>query len=232
MEQILRREAVFQKINRVFMPVFTLIHIIWGFYFVWLGQPYYYILCFCAPLFLALPYGLFRLVHLRISHQVNLVIYLFVVLAYSIGLIAKAYSLVPYYDKVAHCLSGTFCTLLALLLFYLIKPNQRIERQDCTMATVFSLSVSIAVAGIWEMCEYAISLLFGNDPQNVLTTGVGDTMQDMLVCTLGSLFLVISILFYYCKGKTSFLMGAFEAFYQLNFGKDAKQEHQPAEKKK
>ena len=66
-----------------------------------------------------------------------------------------------------------------------------------------------------QICEYVEWILFPfMDPQNVAATGTGDTMQDMIVCTVGSLLLLIPFWMYYKKGKRSFLMGVFETFFQ------------------
>ena len=72
---------------------------------------------------------------------------------------------------------------------------------------------------IWEIIEYALSYLLGNDCQNVLTTGVNDTMQDMIVCLIGALVFLIPLLLYYLKGRKGLLMGIFEEFFNRNLKK-------------
>lgn len=41
-------------------------------------------------------------------------------------------------------------------------------------------------AAMWEIVEYTGFLLFGYDSQNVAATGVGDTMEDMMICLAGT----------------------------------------------
>ena len=69
----------------------------------------------------------------------------------------------------------------------------------------------MAVAGLWELGEYAISLLTGRDVQHAIDTGVGDTMQDMLVCMLGTLA-TLPLLQSVAMGRHSFLTGPVDAF--------------------
>ncbi len=61
-----------------------------------------------------------------------------------------------------------------------------------------------------------MNFIFHSDPQHVLTTGVNDTMQDMIVCLVGSLFILFSVWRYYRKGKAGPAMRIFLDFYELN----------------
>ena len=51
------------------------------------------------------------------------------------------------------------------------------------------------VAGIWEIFEFTCDKLFNKDAQHVLTTGVNDTMKDMIVAILGTSSMAIIYLF-------------------------------------
>lgn len=212
-----RRERIFKKINPYFMVLYTVLNVGFGIYYVTQSQPYFYLISFAAPLFLFIPFLLRKIFALQTVYELNFMIYVFCFLLYTIGLVMQGYSYIPYYDKFAHTLSGVFITLVAMGLFYLLKHHPQKKASDFPLLSVFSVAVSVSIAGIWEIAEYIMSLIFVTmDPQNVLTTGVGDTMQDMIVCTVGSLLLVISMYFYYRKGKTSWLMGVFDAFYHKN----------------
>lgn len=212
-----KRELLFQKITPWFKLFYALSNLALAIYNIVLGRPYYYLLAFGGLLFLLVPSLLQKLFHLKTGGQFELMLFLFCYLLYTIGLVVHAYAFVPYYDKFAHTLSGVFVTLLGIGLFYVLKPVKKIEANDFGLVSVFSVAVSIAVAGLWEISEYFVSILFGTDPQNVLTTGIHDTMQDMIVCTIGSLILFVSMYFYYRRKKTSFLMGVFETFFHANY---------------
>lgn len=212
-----RREKLCARINPFLMLIYAGFGLIQGVYNVLCGTPYFYWLAFSTVLFLALPWFLEKVFHLRLGQQLICIYLIFCFLLHMVGLVMRGYYVIPYFDKIAHTLSGPFCTLAGLALFYVLKPVKKIEKSDCGLAAVFSLSVSVAIAGLWEISEYIISLLFGTDPQNVQGTGIMDTMLDMIVCLIGSLLFLISILFYYRKGKKSFFMGAFEQFFYLNY---------------
>ncbi len=214
-----RRERLCARLNPYLMLLYAGFGLVQGIYNVLYGTPYFYWLAFSTALFLAVPWFLEKVFRLRLGQQLICIYTIFCFLLHMVGLVMRGYYVIPYFDKIAHTLSGPFCTLAGLALFYVLKPVKKIETSDCGLASVFSISVSIAIAGLWEISEYIISLLFGTDPQNVRGTGVGDSMMDMIVCTAGSLLFLISILLYYRKGKRSFLMGAFEQFFNLNYEK-------------
>ena len=135
---------------------------------------------------IALPF-VWKLPFLKRVWSLDCLILGFVFLVYPLGSCVDLFYWLPGYDKVAHTLSGTFVSLLALILYYVLKPGHAIERKDKVLATVFMLLASIAVAGLWEIGEYALSGIVGRDLQRVMATGVADSMQDMIVCTLGTI---------------------------------------------
>ena len=62
----------------------------------------------------------------------------------------------------------------------------------------------MAVAGLWEIGEYILSKITLRDMQNVASTGVADSMQDMIVCLLGTLLLLPAVK-HLAEGKTTVL---------------------------
>ena len=62
--------------------------------------------------------------------QLEFAYYLFVMLAFTYGILMRGYYVFLGYDKIMHTLSGTFVTLFAMVFFYLLKPSHQIERND------------------------------------------------------------------------------------------------------
>ena len=214
-----KREEFFKKLYPFLLGFYALFNIGWGIYYIIQGKPYYYILAYCSLLFIPVVELVYKFLRFQPVYQLNAFIYIFIFLLYTLGIVLKFYSCVPYFDKAAHTLSGVFVSFLALILFYLIKPNHKIEEIDFPMASVFTIAVSMAMACFWEICEYVLSLLVHNDPQMVAATGVQDTMLDMIVCTIGALLMLIPYYLYYKKKKIGFIMGGFERMVQVNLRK-------------
>ena len=211
-----KREEFFKKLYPFLLGFSALFNIAWGIYYIVQAKPYYYILAFCSLLFIPIVELFYKLLHFKPVYQLNAFIYIFIFMLYTLGLVLRFYSVVPYYDKVAHTLSGVFVSFLGLILFYLIKPNRKIEEIDFPLASVFTVAVSMAMACFWEICEYVLSLVVHNDPQMVAATGIQDTMLDMIVCTIGALLMLIPYYFYYKKKKVGFMMGGFQQMVQIN----------------
>jgi len=161
-------------------------------------------------------FGVLRLLRIRPVYSLYALIIAFTFAAYTLGVACEMYKRTMWYDKLLHTLSGTLTMMLALPLFYTVKHNHRVEREDCVLAVVFCLMSALAVAGVWEIAEYALSLVTGIDPQCVKATGVSDTMIDMIVCTMGALAAVPSLLAYYRGQRGGWLYESLEVFLQRN----------------
>lgn len=142
-------------------------------------------------------------------------IYLFIFLSWTLGGAAGFYSLIPYFDKAVHCLSGVFVSMLALGGYRMLEPDSRRERKYRPAAYLFVFFASMATAGIFELCEFTLSPILQMDLQHVLDTGVADTMQDMLVCMVGTFFVLLLMVRASC-GKHDPITGAAEALAEQN----------------
>lgn len=206
----------YQTYCKLFAAVYAVMGVALGVYNLFFSTPYYVMLSFASLAFLAVPAIVERVLRLRTNYLLHFTIYLYSFMAFMIGMVFNGYSRIPFYDKLAHTITGVVFGLAALILFYLLKEGHQVERRDLPLAGWFSVSFSALVAVVWEIWEYAINFFLHNDPQKVLATGVNDTMQDMIVCLIGALALLPSLLRYYRQGKAGFLMKVFESFRQLS----------------
>ncbi len=218
MDRLSQREARFAGIYRVILAAYWLTCA--GLMAFWLARGDWYQF-FQSAANACMP-GLFLLVwralRLGRTYQLEAVILAFTFLAYTLGVGACWYHLIPHYDKLMHCLSGAFTMYLALPCFYWLKAEKSFKPTDCALAAAFCLCAALAVAGLWEIAEFFINQVTGIDLQNVAATGVGDTMTDMIVCLLGALVMLFPMLAYYRRGRAGFLMEAVFSFIRNNPG--------------
>ena len=153
-----------------------------------------------------------RLLHLRGGWQLETAIYLFSYLGWTLGGAAGVYGLLPGFDKAVHCLSGVFVSMMALA-FYRMLAGRR--EKDTALRCFFVFFASMAVAGLFELCEFALAPIMQRDLQHVLDTGVMDTMMDMLVCLVGTVVFVL-LMIRSSHGKHDFLTDGPEAFAAQN----------------
>lgn len=135
--------------------VFTVIMLFAG------GEPDRTLLAFGTLLLAALPLLLEKLFHCRIS----LPVYIFS-LAYAIGPMLghcwKLYYTVPVWDKLLHISGGVMFAILGAYFFDLL-----IKGKGSTAArTVFALCFSMAIAAVWEFCEFGADTFLGMDMQD------------------------------------------------------------------
>ena len=124
-----------------------------------------------------------KLFRIKISYRVELMYYIFLILALSLGISADLYKTVPLYDKAVHTLSGAGTALIG---FYMLRYFKA-EKTPAVFRGMFMIFFSISVAMAWEFFEFFCDKCLGQHMQQLVTTGVDDTMLDMLVATIGAI---------------------------------------------
>lgn len=216
MEPWVYREQRYARINRYFYPVYGVTALLLAGINIFKGLPYFYLLAFGTLLIFPLIALVYRVTGIERVHQMEFIVVLYTFLSFPIGVVAQGYHYLWQYDKLMHTLSGVLTMLLALPVYYALRPGMRVHREDRWQAIVFCLMAAVAVAGIWEIGEYVLSLLTGMDNQRVLTTGIHDTMQDMMVCSVGALLTAPAMSAYYKRGRLGLVMGAFDGYARRN----------------
>ena len=220
MNRIDQTEARCARVNRIFFPLYLLLCAGMALVYALRRDGYHLGISLGA---LAIPVALllfYRLTGLKLVHQIDFLILAFTLIAYPLGSCLDFYARFPGYDKLMHMLSGAFVSVLCILLYCALKPGHRIGRGDFALALLFTFFGSMAVAGLWELAEYGINLVTGRDVQHVLDTGVGDTMQDMLVCMIGTVA-TLPLLRPLSQGRQTRFTAPIDAFLERNLPIDA-----------
>ena len=97
--------------------------------------------------------------------RISLPVYLFA-LAYSIGPMLghcwKLYYTVPVWDKLLHICGGVMFAILGAYFFDFL-----VKRKDLPAArAIFALCFSVAIAVLWEFCEFGADTFLGMDMQD------------------------------------------------------------------
>lgn len=212
-----KREQKFKSINRILIVASILFAIGMAIYNMFYSTPYYIMLSLCTLPMICIPFLAYWVLRLKPVPSLTFAALVFILLAYGVGMVLDGFHTIPLYDKVVHLLSGVFFALIGLLVFYLLKKDKKIAPSDWPGAVYCCISFAALSAVLWEILEFILNLILKNDAQNVLTTGVNDTMLDMIACLIGAILLSISVIVYYRKGKKGILVGVFTSFYQENF---------------
>ena len=83
------------------------------------------------------------------------------------------------------------------------------DRSSIFFNVFFLLIVTLGLSALWEIFEFTNSKIFDADVQHVLTTGVTDTMRDIILAFLGS---ILFSTWYIYKAKTN--INGFDEFFE------------------
>lgn len=137
-----------------------------------------------------------KLFKIKISEGINLIYIIFIFMAHFLGVICELYNYIYWFDKFVHFLSGIVTAFVAIYLLVKFKKDK-----NMFFDILVIVSLTLSVAAFWEIFEYLSSFYFHMDPQKVFTTGVSDTMGDIIVAFLGSVLVSIS---YYFENKYNY----------------------------
>ena len=180
---------------------------------------YNMLLVLAAFLLPAVPRVVYRLCRLRPVYLLETVFDWFVLAAVSFASLFGGYELILYWDKILHFLSGFLFAVLGTAVYFAKKPGHALDPADAFNASLYTWMFAMMSAVLWEIWEYLVSFS-GADPQQVALTGVGDTMGDIIVCTVGGLITAVSCWKYLRhlgeNRRKGLMMHLFEAYYREN----------------
>ena len=141
---------------------------------------------------------IFKKSKIKITDDIEFAYLIFLILAFLFGSIMGGYSKIYWYDSFTHLLSGVFTAFMAPIL---LKWLNRYNKKDIVFNIIYIILITLSVAVLWECTEFTIDKILGTDTQKVLTTGVNDTMKDMICALIGSI--LYSIYYLYSLSKKS-----------------------------
>ncbi len=141
---------------------------------------------------------IFKKSKIKITDDIEFAYLIFLILAFLFGSIMGGYSKIYWYDSFTHLLSGVFTAFMAPIL---LKWLNRYNKKDIVFNIIYIILVTLSIAVLWECTEFTIDKILGTDTQKVLTTGVNDTMKDMICALVGSI--LYSIYYLYSLSKKS-----------------------------
>lgn len=144
---------------------------------------------------LLIPSILRKVFKLKIADEIELFYVIFVIFAQLLGSVFMFYQRYPLYDKLLHFSSGILTSTFALVFL----KNNKATGISLLSKIAFVILFSVAIAGLWEMFEFLSDKVLNGDTQHALTTGVDDTMYDIISAFIGSI--TFSIFYFVYKKK-------------------------------
>lgn len=198
-----------KKINLLLIVIAIIGGIFYGILRILGNDLYGFLICISIIPVMLLPYLLQKFFHLSISPQIESMYLIFVFFAHFLGSIVNFYHIINGYDKIMHLISGM---LSAFIGFYLLVKLHHYKKTQLLFTIIFVIGVTLSIASLWEFYEFISDNIFQKDAQNVLTTGVTDTMLDMLMAFIGASIVCMKYYFEVIRKKGTIV---------LNFIKEA-----------
>ena len=134
--------------------------------------------------------------------EFELLIIFFLYASLFLGEVQSYYQIYWWWDLMLHTLSGVILGLIAFLIVFMLNYEKKVNLSlRPIFLAVFSLSFAVSIGAIWEIFEYLMDYYVGTNMQK---DGLNDTMADLIVDTLGALF--VSVLGYFYVKKKDILM--------------------------
>lgn len=150
-------------------------------------------------------------VRLPASFQFTYVAFIF--LSMFSGEVLRLYARIWPWDAGIHFLSGILISFGILLWLRRLLQNKQRVRMTVWLQYLFVFALSVAVATVWEMVEFASDRLFGTKSQD---NSLVDTMFDVLLGTGGTLLLLLGYMLHEKGRRIPGIARALAQFDPLN----------------
>lgn len=94
-------------------------------------------------------------------------------------------TLYPYYDKLAHLISGVSVALIGFLGVIFLERYWGMRLTPLFVAG-FTVIFGLALGALWEIYEFLVDMVFGGSLGGPMQNDLGDTMLDMIFVLVGS----------------------------------------------
>lgn len=102
----------------------------------------------------------------------------------------------PYYDKIAHIVSGTAVAVLGFLGVIFVDKYLKMNLTPIFIV-FFTILFGVALGAFWEMYEYLVDFFFGGSLAGPMQNSLDDTMLDMMFVLAGSIIVAVLGIFWF-----------------------------------
>lgn len=161
-----------------------------------------------------------RRFRVTVPAEFQLLAVLFVFASLFLGEIRSYYDRIWWWDIALHASSGLLLGLVGFLLLYVLNENRRIELHlRPVFMALFAFLFAVTAGTLWEIFEFAMDQLAGTRMQKPMledSSGLTDTMWDLIVDTIGGLLISVFGWWYMVRGQRSFIVEWICKFIERN----------------
>ncbi len=130
----------------------------------------------------------------QIPIEIEIFLFLMVLLQYVLGGVHDLYNKIPYYDKLVHFMLPLFVGTIGFLIAYTMYATNRLKASGLSIVIIVSL-LSLGVGALWEIFEYSSDTFiypfvknWHHFQGNAQQSANADTMTDLIDDFLGGIF--------------------------------------------
>ena len=141
--------------------------------------------------------NILRSMKISIKDNLEMLYLILIFLSFTLGRIYNLYDTIKWYNTLVHFVSGKLTFIFGLILLKMLKKYDK----KITFNIIFGILVTITLATIWELTEFSIDKLLNKDMQDVIKSGVDDTMKDIIVAIISAILAILSYIYENKKNK-------------------------------
>lgn len=135
---------------------------------------------------------------ITLPFEFEFILVFFIFSSLYLGEVRRYYDHFWWWDVMLHGLSGIILGIIGFIIVYIINKEKDIGvNLTPEFIAIFSLVFAVAIGAFWEITEFLIDEFFGANMQK----GNADTMQDLILDSLGAIFISFVGYFYMKKVK-------------------------------
>lgn len=152
--------------------------------------------------------------------EIQVLAIIFVFASVFLGEVRMFYEKIWWWDIALHFNSGVLLGILGFLLVYILNADERVDvHLNPGFVAFFAFLFAVATGALWEIFEFAMDQLFGTNMQKPMpgdSSGLIDTMWDLIVDALGALGVTLLGWWYMKRRKRSFIETMVQRFIESN----------------
>lgn len=151
-------------------------------------------------------------VYLPIEFELTIIFFVYATLY--LGEIREFYTRFWWWDGFLHGISGVVLGFIGFFIVYILNHEKKIKlNMGPKFVALFSFTFAVAIGAVWEILEFAIDNIFG---LNMQTSGLIDTMWDLIIDAMGAIIAALCGYFYVRGGDSLVFDRLLRKFMQKN----------------
>jgi hypothetical protein len=156
----------------------------------------------------------------EIPSEIQIVAVLFVFATLFLGEVRDYYQRFWWWDATLHTTSGLLLGMLGFMFVYMLNEDRHVDlHMRPSFVALFAFFFAVAVGAVWEIFEFAMDEFFGTNMQPATAgdpSGLTDTIQDLIVDTVGAAVVSFAGWRYLARARTSYVDNWARRFIQRN----------------